>query len=153
MIDTMHHIPDAGVFLSEAMRVLDDHGKIIMIEPVNSRWGRFIYQNFHHEPFNPEGDWTIPATGPLSSANGALPWIVFERDRNTFEQKFPQLHIEKIEYRNPLMYLLSGGVSYRQLLPDFMYGIVNFADKVLPRLSRQLSMFQLIKIEKRPSGN
>ncbi|MCB0667255.1 MAG: class I SAM-dependent methyltransferase, partial [Saprospiraceae bacterium] len=78
MIDTFHHIPEAKKFLSESHRVLRSGGKLIMIEPANSTWGRFIYKNFHHEPFQPEGDWTISDNGPLSGANGALPWIVFE---------------------------------------------------------------------------
>ena len=44
-------------------------------------------KNFHHETFNPEGDWKIPGTGPMSDANGALPFIVFERDKEKFENK------------------------------------------------------------------
>jgi SAM-dependent methyltransferase len=146
MVDTMHHIPDMEKFLGEVSRVLVKNGKIIMIEPANSLWGRFIYKNFHHEPFEPEGGWTIPDAGPLSGANGALPWIVFERDKLKFQEKFPNLKIETIQYRNPLLYLVSGGVSYRQLLPDFMFSIMNNIDSILPKLSKQLSMFQLIKI-------
>lgn len=146
MVDTLHHIPDIRQFLKEAERVLAKGGKIIMIEPCNTLWGRFIYQNFHHEPFDPEGDWTIPASGPMSGANGALPWIVFERDQNLFEEKFPNFKLEKISYRNPLVYLLSGGVSYRQLLPNFTYPFVNAIDSLLPKISKHASMFQLIKI-------
>lgn len=146
MVDTMHHIPDIEQFLCEANRVLAKNGKLIMIEPANSLWGRFIYKNFHHEPFDTKGNWTIPSKGPLSGANGALPWIVFERDRQLFEEKFPNLKIETINYRNPLLYLFSGGVSYRQLLPDFMFPIINNIDLSLPLLSKQISMFQLIKI-------
>jgi SAM-dependent methyltransferase len=148
MVDTMHHIPDIEKFLYEANRILAKKGKIIMIEPANSLWGRFIFKNFHHEPFDVKGDWTIPDKGPLSGANGALPWIVFERDRLIFKEKFPNLLIETIEFRNPFLYLLSGGVSYRQLLPDFMYPIVNKIDNWLPKLSKQFSMFQLIKISR-----
>ncbi len=146
MVDTMHHIPDMEQFLCETNRVLAKNGKMIMIEPANSLWGRFIYKNFHHEPFDTKGTWTIPSKGPLSGANGALPWIVFERDRQLFIEKFPNLRIETINYRNPLLYLLSGGVSYRQLLPDFMFPIINKIDFLLPRLFKQISMFQLIKI-------
>ena len=39
MVDTFHHIPDAGKFLQEATRVLKPGGAIIMIEPANSWWG------------------------------------------------------------------------------------------------------------------
>jgi len=146
MVDTMHHIPDIEKFLNEANRVLAKNGKMIMIEPANSLWGRFVYKNFHHEPFDLKGGWTIPSKGPLSGANGALPWIVFERDKLIFKEKFPNLIIETINYRNPLLYLISGGVSYRQLLPDFMFPIINKIDRLLPKLFRQMSMFQLIKI-------
>lgn len=147
MIDTFHHIPDSEKFLSEARRVLKKGGKIIMIEPANSWWGRFIYKNFHHEPFNPDGDWKIPNVGPLSGANGALPWIVFERDQELFYQKFPELTIESIKYHTPLRYLISGGVSIKQLAPRFSYNAFRLLDKFLSNISNKLSMFVTITIK------
>ncbi|MBN2382954.1 class I SAM-dependent methyltransferase [bacterium] len=146
MVDTMHHIPDCELFLKEVVRVLVSRGKMVMIEPANSFWGRFIYQNFHHEPFNPAGDWSIPSKGPLSDANGALPWIVLERDRTKFAQLYPELQIDRIEYIDPLGYLLSGGVSRAQFVPDWTYPIARFLDKWLPHLSKQLSMFMVATI-------
>jgi len=119
-----------------------------MIEPANSLWGRFIYKNFHHEPFDPRGGWSIPATGPLSGANSALPWIVFIRDNQKFCEEYPELKIESIEYINPLTYLLTGGVSRRQFLPDFIFPLVRLIDKILPKISKHLSMFMVIKIVK-----
>jgi SAM-dependent methyltransferase len=148
MIDTFHHIPDSNIFLKEVCRVLKPGGKMIMIEPANSLWGRFIYKNFHHEPFNPKGDWQIPFEGPLTGANGALPWIVFERDRDVFNNRFPQLKIESITYKNPFLYLISGGVSYRQLMPDVTYPLFNGIDQILPKVCKHLSMFATIKITK-----
>ncbi len=146
MTDTMHHIPDSEKFLQEVNRVLADNGRMMMIEPANTLWGRFIYKNFHHEPFEPKGSWTIPSSGPLSGANGALPWIVFVRDYPLFQEKFPDLKMEVIKFRNPLLYLLSGGVSYRQLLPDFSFGLVNLLDRILPGISKHFSMFMVVKI-------
>jgi SAM-dependent methyltransferase len=148
MIDTFHHIPDAEQFLKEAERVLKKGGAITMIEPANSIWGRFIYKNFHHEPFEPEAGWSIPASGPLSGANGALPWIVFERDKHLFKSRFPGFSIEKIRYHTPFRYLFSGGVSFKQLVPDFTYGIFSFLDNFLSSVSSQFSMFVTIKIKK-----
>jgi len=148
MIDTMHHIPDSEQFLNEVTRVLAKTGKMIMIEPANSIWGQFIYKNFHHEPFEPKGSWKIPTTGPLSGANGALPWIVFVRDNKQFTQKFPDLKIDSIEYINPLTYLLSGGLSRSQFLPDFTISFILFLDKILSKISKQFSMFMLIKISR-----
>lgn len=148
MIDTFHHIPDSALFLKEVDRVLKKGGMMVMIEPGNSLWGRFIYKNFHHEPFEPEAGWTITDAGPLSGANGALPWIVFERDRKSFETKFPNLKLFEIKYHTPFRYLLSGGVSYKQLVPGFTYPFFSFFDKAIPLVSRQLSMFVTIKVKK-----
>lgn len=148
MIDTFHHLPDVAQFLTEADRTLKLGAKIIMIEPANSRWGRWIYQNFHHEPFQPAGDWKIPTSGPLSGANGALPWIVFERDHVIFTQQYPNLKIESIDYHTPLLYLLSGGVSMYQLLPNFCYPLVAWLDHNILKMSKQASMFMTVVIQK-----
>jgi len=149
MIDVLHHIPAPESFFKEASRVLKPGGRIVMSEPWNSMFGRFIYKNFHHEPFDPDGGWTIPSTGPLSGANGALPWILFERDRKDFEKKFPELVIKTIKLHTPFRYLLSGGVSMKQLVPNFLFKPITFLEKIVT--SRYLNMFALIVIEKRDS--
>ncbi len=146
MIDTFHHIPDSEQFLREALRTLKDKGTMIMIEPANSLWGRLIYKNLHHEPFDPGGDWSFPQEGPLSGANGALPWIVFERDRTKLETLFPEFNILEIKYHTPLRYLVSGGLSFRQPVPDFTYPFFKVLDNLLSNL-KEISMFVTIKIE------
>jgi SAM-dependent methyltransferase len=147
MVDTMHHIPDSRQFLKETERVLiPDGGKMIMIEPANTWWGRFIYSNFHHEPFDPRGGWTIPPSGPLSGANGALPWIVLFRDRHLFDAEFPNLKIESIDFINPFTYLITGGVSHMAFLPDFAFPVIRWMDRIAPRITPQLSMFMVVKI-------
>ena len=148
MLDTMHHIPDSKLFLTEVNRVLAYNGVLMMIEPANTIWGRFIYKNFHHEPFNPEGEWNIPSTGPLSGANGALPWIVFIRDGEFFKTNFPEYKVDKIEFLNPLTYLFTGGVSHSQILPSFMFPVIRLLDRILPKISKHFSMFMLVKIVK-----
>jgi SAM-dependent methyltransferase len=148
MVDVFHHIPDSEKFLTEAERVLKPGGKIVMVEPANSVWGRFIYKNFHHEPFEPVSNWTIPSSGPMSGANGALPWIVFERDRATLDRKFPRLAVKSIRYHTPLRYLLSGGVSMRPLVPDWSFAAFRGIESLLKPVSRQFSMFQTIEVVK-----
>ncbi len=149
MIDTFHHLPDIHRFLGEVDRTLQSGGKLVMIEPANSLWGRWIYQNFHHEPFLPEAGWTIPLSGPLSGANGALPWIVFQRDRKIFEEIFPNLSIKTIKYHTPFIYLVSGGVSFRQLLPNISFSFIKLVDQWSSKITSQLSMFMTIIIEKK----
>ena len=148
MIDTFHHIPDSEKFLQEARRVLKPGGKMVMIEPANTHWGRFIYKTFHHEPFDTRGSWSIPSAGPLSGANGALPWIVFIRDKEKFSESFSEFNLESIHFINPLTYLISGGVSRKQFLPDLMIPVIDWLDIQLPRISKHLSMFMVITIRK-----
>lgn len=145
MTDVLHHIPNPGGFFTEAQRVLRKGGKILMIEPWSTRWSEIIYGNLHSEPFNIKGDWTIPATGPLSGANGALPWILFERDRNKFEVEFPGCRIRKINLMMPFSYLLSGGVSIRFSVPGFLYKAIRILESKLKQ--NQWAMFAYIEIE------
>ncbi|MBI2967550.1 MAG: methyltransferase domain-containing protein [Bacteroidetes bacterium] len=147
LVDTFHHLPDCGKFLSEAQRTLNAGGKIIMIEPASTLWARFIYKNFHHEPFDGKTrEWKFPSTGPLSGANIALPWIVFFRDYAEFRKKFPLLELASVEYHTPFAYLISGGFPYKSLLPSWGFDIVKTAELVLSPLSRLLGMFMTIVI-------
>lgn len=148
MIDTFHHIPDAEQFLKEVNRVLKPGGKLVMVEPMNSFFGRFIYRNFHHEPFDPKGNWQIPSSGPLSGANGALPWIVFKRDIALFRAKFPNLALQGFKPHTPFRYLLSGGVSFKQIVPDFSFGFIKAFENFLLFFSKQISMFVTIEVVK-----
>ena len=121
-----------------------------MIEPWVSTWSRLIYQNLHHEPFDPKArDWTIPDTGPLSGANGALPWIIFQRDRQVFEAEFPELNIANVRPFMPYRYLVSGGVSMRQLMPSMAFRFwIKLESWALSRPDRW-SMFALIHLTRR----
>jgi SAM-dependent methyltransferase len=145
--DVLHHMPDARRFFAEACRCLQPGGKILMIEPWVSGWSRFVYTRLHHEPFLPDAkEWAFPSSGPLSGANGALPWIVFDRDRRQFEAEFPYLAIEQIRPFMPFRYLVSGGLGMRSLMPSFTYrlwlGLENSLNNLMPRLA----MFAAITI-------
>lgn len=150
MTNVLHHMPDVRRFLSEARRCLRAGGKILMVEPWVSNWSKFVYTHLHHEPFDPKtADWSFPSTGPLSSANGALPWILFVRDRLEFESCFPELSVEQIRPFLPLRYLVSGGVGMRSLVPGFTHEIWARLERMLqPQMSR-LAMFAFIVLERR----
>jgi SAM-dependent methyltransferase len=147
--DVLHHIPDAARFLSEASRCLRPGGRILMVEPWVTSWSSFVYRHFHHEPFRPEApEWTFPARGPLSGANGAIPWIVFVRDRQRFEREYTHLKIERIRPFLPFRYLLSGGVGSRSLMPAFTASLWTSLEKLLQPLNSHLGMFAFVAITK-----
>jgi len=148
MVDVLHHIADSRAFFTEALRCLKVCGKVVMIEPANTLFARFIYKNFHHEHFDPQGRWTLEEAGPLSQGNGAIPWIIFCRDRVIFEREFPALRIMSMQNHTPLRYLLSGGLTLRQLVPSCTYPLVKAVEYLLSPLNNWLGMFQTIELEK-----
>ena len=150
MVNTLHHLPDVTVFLAEATRCLEPGGTISMIEPWNTVWSRWVYRNLHHEPFDPHvTSWAFESTGPLSSANGALPWIVFERDRRRFRERFPDLEIQELRPIMPVRYLLSGGVSMRPLLPNWSFGCVKAVERACQPVMGSLAMFAHVAVSRR----
>lgn len=148
--DVLHHLPNVRAFFGEAARCLQPGGKILMIEPWTTTWSKFVYKHLHHEPFRPGArEWSFPTTGPLSGANGALPWIVFVRDRAKFASEFPELVIERISPFMPFRYLVSGGVSMRGIMPGFTHRFwVRFERALQPQMSR-LAMFAFIAVRRR----
>ena len=149
MIDVLHHLPMAKHFLSEASRCLRKGGVVAMVEPWKTPWSSFVYKNLHHEPFDPDATkWAFPSSGPLSGANGALPWIIFSRDRDSWPRVAPLLDVESIEPDWPFSYLASGGVSMRSLSPGWSFPVYRFTERILSPLQSLLAMFALITIRK-----
>ncbi len=149
MFNVLHHIKNPEKALMEMQRSLKPKGKIVMIEPYNSKWGRFIYQNFHHETFDPsKKTWIIEGVGRLSDANGAIPWIIFVRDRNIFEKKFPRLNITIIKPHTPFLYLLSGGLSKYQLIPHLLENTFIKIERLFSPFNKHLGMFVTIVLKK-----
>jgi len=165
MFNVLHHITEPRAFFKEALRCLKVCGRVVMIEPANTLWSRSIYKNFHHEAFDAQApEWcclgqakwepgprkagTLQESGPLSGGNGALAWIIFWRDRKIFESEFPSLRIVRMRNHTPLRYLLSGGLTLRQLVPSFSYPAVKAIEYTLPPINNLLGMFQTIELEK-----
>jgi len=149
MLDVLHHIPCAEKFFTEAERVLVPGGEIFMTEPANTVFSRWVYQNLHHEPFQPEAkDWHFPSSGPLSDANGALPWIIFNRDIQIFTKKYPKLKLVKQFSHTPFRYLLTGGLSYKSVLPGFTFYVAKFFERIISPFNNKIGMFQTIRVKK-----
>lgn len=146
MTDVLHHIPDVQSFFNEAARCIRQDGKIVMVEPWNTPWSRWVYKNLHSEPFEEDVPWAFPSVGPLSGANGALPWIVFQRDKDIFEANNPQWVLTSVSPLMPFTYLLSGGVSMRGLMPACTYEWLRWLEKKF--FERHFSMFAVIELQK-----
>jgi SAM-dependent methyltransferase len=149
MFDVFHHIPDVSTFLKEAARVIRPGGVLAMVEPWPTCWSRLVYNSLHHEPFDMTvADWELPPGGALSGANGALPWIVFDRDRARFFDEHPGWEIEHFHRFMPFRYLASGGVSMRSLSPGFSFPLWSALEVLLSPAMRWLAMFAFVVLKR-----
>lgn len=149
LTNVLHHIPEIRLFLADAARCVRRGGVITMIEPWATAWSKIIYTRLHSENFDISTiTWEFPSSGPLSGANGALPWIIFERDRDQFQKEFPQWRLDAIHLEMPFRYLLSGGVSFRPLVPNWSFGFWNTIERMLTPWMGKLAMFAHITLRR-----
>lgn len=149
MCNVLHHLHSPDIFFSEASQILNDGGKIVMIEPYISPLSYFIYKFLHHEPCYKSESWNLInyQGGRLSESNLYMPTMIFYRDHNLFEKKFPQFKIAQKKPILGLSYLLSGGLSGPSFIPDFLVNFFMFLEiKVLPQ--RIFGLFTYIEIKK-----
>ncbi|MEF2549563.1 methyltransferase domain-containing protein [Aurantimonas sp. E1-2-R+4] len=135
-----HHFPEPRRFLREVNRTLSDKGAVILIEPYWSPFARFVFTRlFTSESYDPQQEnWENPDNTAMLNANQALSYIVFQRDRKNFENEFPGLRIAHHQpLDNWIRYLMSGGVNFRQMVPNFMDRPLRGAEYALrPALGR-----------------
>ena len=150
MLNVFHHIPDVEKFFHEAQRALLPGGRVVIVDQNPGIFGYPILKYVHHEPFVPQAQtWTFASTGPLSGANGALAWIVFQRDRAKFESMFPDLKIVSYRRHSPLFYWMAGGLKNWSLLPRALFPVVDLVEKFLLFVSPDFGCFVNIVLEKK----
>lgn len=151
-IDVLHHLPEPRRFFGEAQRCLKPGAKLVFIEPYYSPWGSFVYKNVHHEPWSDSPEWEIiqSAGGRLTDANMMMPYNIFIRDRAVFAKEFPSLDIIGITKFNFFSYIISGGLTYRSIVPGFCAPAIFFLEKLLAPLRSLLAMSMVIEIHKKP---
>lgn len=147
MLNVFHHVPDVAAFLHEAERCLRPGGRLLIYDQYPGWISKPILSGAHHEPFVPDAkEWQFASTGPLSGANGALAWIVFERDRARFDREFRHLRVERYAPCAPLSYWVAGGLKDWTLAPGWAYGAVATLDRALTRIAPRLASFVEIEL-------
>ena len=149
MIDVLHHLPQPRRFFDEASRCVRRGGRIVMIEPWVTPWSWFVFGILRQEPFDPERkEWEFPSTGPLSGANGAIPWMLFHRDYERFSSEYPQWRLENVMLDMPASFLVSGGLSFRSLAPGAAYKTVRWMERRARPWMDKIAMFAYITLTK-----
>ncbi len=142
MLNVFHHLPDPRAFLREAARVLKPGGRAVLIEPAHTFLWRRLYRLFSQEPYDAAAtEWGFPPAGRFTGANVPLAWIVLERDRGRFESEFPGLRLRSRRRHTAFLYLLSGGIWFRALVPSWSFkaflGLEKLLSPLMPWLASQ----------------
>jgi SAM-dependent methyltransferase len=147
LLNVLHHVPDVAAFLREAARCLAAGGRVLIVDQYPGLIGGPVYRFLHHEPFDARAaDWRFPSKGPLSDANGALAWIVFERDRERLLREHPALQLVAFRPHTPLRYWLAGGLKKWSLLPGPLFPLATALDRALVGISRRFGSFVDIEL-------
>jgi len=142
MLNVFHHLPEPRAFLREAERTLKPGGRAVLIEPAHTWLWKRLFRWFSDEPYD-EGsrDWGFRPAGRFTGASVPQAWIVFERDADRFTREFPRLRLRLLRRHTAFLYLLSGGIWYRGLVPSWSYplfaGLERLAAPALPLTASQ----------------
>jgi len=153
--NAFHHFPEPERFFGELERVLSPGGGAILLDPFYGPAATFLFKRlFRSEGFDKMYPaWETPLVGPMNGANQALSYVVFVRDRGRFEARFPSLRIVHSEtVGNYLRYLASGGLNFRQLLPDSTTPALRLFERALSPLRSLLALHHVIVLRKSEFG-
>lgn len=149
-VNCFHHFPKPHFFFKELQRVLIPGGGCVLIEPYFGIFSRWFFNRLHETEFfdmNQKG-WT-QEVDVMSKANQALSYIVFFRDKKEFNNKYPNLEVIHHEIiNNTFTHLFSGGLNYKQLVPDFLVFFVKVFDFMLQPLIKYIGLHHIIVLRK-----
>ncbi len=143
MIDVLHHLADPVFFLKEAGRVLEEGGRIVLLEPFPSPFSLFIYKRFHPEPFVMDWDYfknSAVGTGSASlkdqqkdpwESNQAAAYLLFYKHREQFLRVLGTgFKIIKRKRMSCILYPASGGFERPAFIPGFLVPVFKLIEMV-----------------------
>ena len=132
-INCFHHFHTPDLFFKELQRVLTKGGGCILIEPHYGILANYFYKNLHEsEHFNKKQNGWNESDAELSGANQALSYIIFQRDKALFLNRYNNLQIVHHKpLSNYIQYFMSGGLNFRQLSPSYSLSLLKLFETVL----------------------
>jgi SAM-dependent methyltransferase len=137
LTNVLHHLKSPLAFLNSAAGKLKHGGKLIATEPFFSLLSTAIWAHLHREPvdFQISEPELTHVHGPLTSANQALPWLIFFRRRDWLKRLNENFDVAGLSVRpfTALSYMITGGISHKIPIPTFVYRVIFPIDLALSR--------------------
>lgn len=151
MTNVLHHLSDPVSCLKKIAVKLKPGGCVILTEPYFSFLSRIIYKWLHHELFQFDIDAPVlkEVKGPLSSANMAIPHMIFFSNKG-WDGELKELYNfsrEDAVHFSSLSYMATGGISRKLPIPGWLYKRIFILDRYLAkRFPKLFSSFFIIKL-------
>lgn len=153
MTNVLHHLAAPLQFLVKAAKKLKPGGKIVMTEPYFSMVSSLIYSHIHPEPvsFNIAEPVLGEIKGPLTSANIALPYLIFFSDMRWHERLCADydFSVQSLKNFTSLAYMVTGGISRCFSVPVPIFRVVLAVDMfladVFPKVCSSFFIMELTK--------
>ena len=154
-IDVLHHLCRPIDFFRSANAALREKGRIILVEPAGTVFGKLFYRLFHPEPVSPREITPpfvfepAPASGEFANMGMAISMFVKYRSEVDLLLEGLGLKLTEIVFRDVLAYPFTGGYSSLQMLPaSWIKFLLGFEKKIPLLLMRWLALRMLVVIEK-----
>lgn len=154
LTNVLHHLRDPLLFIKKATKKLKKGGRIIFAEPYFSVISSVIYKYLHQEPcsLNIEKPELTDALSPLSSANIALPYLIFFSKEHRWDEELKEyfeFSATNISFFTSLSYFVTGGMKTKIPLPLPFYKLFFQIDlkvsRLFPRLAASFFVMSLTK--------
>ena len=147
-INCFHHFNDPYKFLRELVRVCRPGGGAVLVEPYYGPVAALICKYLYAtEGFDKKAPAVRPPGRPMSGANQALSYIVFIRDQAKLAELVPEVELVHMEpLSNYIRYFASGGITFRQLLPDAAIPLLKSAEAALSFLRSTLAIHYVLAV-------
>ncbi len=150
-MNCFHHISEPRKFFKECERVLQLGGGVVLIDPYYGFLSNLFYKRaFKTEFFDKtQASWETE-TRVMLDANQALSYVVFIRDREIFLKEFP--HLEIIETKvlnNYVRYVCSGGLNFKQLLPNFFIPVLKALEALMIPVNKFFGLHHVMVLRKK----
>tara|TARA_B100000886_G_scaffold307947_1_gene241303 strand:- start:8352 stop:9074 length:723 start_codon:yes stop_codon:yes gene_type:complete len=145
-INCFHHISNKKKFIDESFRVLNDKGRLILLEPSFSLLSLIVYPFlFKDETYNIFSSLKqLKTFDCMKGANQAASYICFKKYPNTFLKNSGFKLNTIFHCTNSFGYIFSGGLNFPELLPfKFIKRMMN-----INFLSFVFSLHWIIVLEK-----